>query len=222
MANAITDIFGGIGDFFEAQGYQTAASLLNKAATVGTQEEGIEKASGAIQQRATQRQLYMAGGQEVGAAGAGGLSTTGSVKSVIGSSVSQGAIQQQLLAAQTGIQEEGTALQVLGTQAEAAQAEATSQSQMAAGAGGILGGLFGLGTSPGFLNLFSDRRLKRSIQFWGTVRGVPFYFWRWRWGFAWRVGPIAQEVREIYPEFVHRHWTGLLKVDMKGLMTCPN
>jgi hypothetical protein len=214
---AITDLFGGAGDLFQAQGDQTAANLLNQAAQVGQQEETLEGVSGKIQQQAEARQIYMAGGQNVAAAAGGNLATAGSALNLLRNTRQQGALQQQLTGVQTGIQQEGTQMQVLGVEAEAAQAEAAAQAATMGGIGGILGGLF-----QGAMSLFSDRRLKRSITFVGFVKGIPFYLYKWKWGFAWRFGPIAQEIQILYPEHVRRHWTGFLMVDMKGLLNADD
>lgn len=215
---AFLSLFGqGAGDLFSAQGEFQAANILGQAAQVGQQMETLEGVSGKLQQQQQQRQMYQVTGQQVAAAGANNLSTAGSALNLIRSSQQQGALKGQLIGVQTGIQQEGTQIQVLQTEAEAAQAEATGQAQEASGVGSILGGLGSLGTL-----LFSDRRLKRDITFHGYVKGIPFYFWRWKWGRAWHYGPIAQEVREIFPEFVRRGPFGLLMVDLRRLMYADN
>lgn len=212
------DLFGqGAGDFLSAQGEFQAASILNQAAQVGQQMETLEGVSGKLQEQQQRRAMYQITGQQVGAASGNNLATAGSARSIIFSSQGQGALKNQLIGVQTGIQQEGTQIQVLQTEAEAAQAEATGQAQEAAGFGSILGGIGGLAGL-----LFSDRRLKRDITFHGYVKGIPFYFWRWKWGHAWHYGPIAQEVREIFPEFVRRGPFGLLMVDMRRLMYADN
>lgn len=214
---AFFNLFGqGIGDLFSAQGSQEAANILNQAAQVGQQMETLEGVSGKLQQQQQQRQLYQVQGQQVAAAGANNTATAGSALNIIRSSQQQGALTQQLTGVQTGIQQEGTQMQVLQIQAEAAQAEAAAQAQTAAGIGSLLGGGVTLG-ALGYL-AFSDRRLKRDITFHGYVKGIPFYFWRWKWGRAWHYGPLAQEVADVFPEFVHRGPFGLLMLDMRGLM----
>lgn len=61
---------------------------------------------------------------------------------------------------------------------------------------------------------FSDRRLKRHIKRIGTVLGHAWYRWQYVWG-EWSQGVMADEVPARY---VHRHPSGFLMVDYKGLL----
>ena len=71
-----------------------------------------------------------------------------------------------------------------------------------------MGGLFGLGGSA--LNMFkfspitlSDRRLKTDVSLVGRRGdGLPLYAWRYVWGGPLQIGPMAQDVRERYPNAV--------------------
>jgi hypothetical protein len=68
--------------------------------------------------------------------------------------------------------------------------------QMGAGRGGATG-------TPGFGNLFSDRRLKKNIKQIGTrPDGLNVYEFDYIWGGGRQVGLIAQEVQGVYPDAV--------------------
>lgn len=61
----------------------------------------------------------------------------------------------------------------------------------------------GGGTSPGFGNLFSDRRLKTNIQRISTrPDGLGVYEFEYIWGGGKQIGLMAQEVLSIYPAAV--------------------
>lgn len=90
-----------------------------------------------------------------------------------------------------------------------------------AGAGGMMGGLFSLG-SAALSNpatsafMFSDRRLKRDLKRVGThAIGVGIYDYTML-GFPQR-GVIAQEVQKVRPDLVARHANGYLTVNYGGL-----
>lgn len=63
----------------------------------------------------------------------------------------------------------------------------------------LMGGLFGLAGS-----IISDRRLKRDIVEIGAARGLPVYEFRYQWEpeGARRVGFMAQDVAQVYPQAV--------------------
>jgi hypothetical protein len=73
------------------------------------------------------------------------------------------------------------------------------------GLGGTLGGglMQGIGNAGGIGAFFSDRRLKKDIEYAGTRSdGLPVYFWKYLWGGPTRLGPMADDVRKIYPDAV--------------------
>ena len=62
--------------------------------------------------------------------------------------------------------------------------------------------------------MFSDRRLKRDIERIGvTQAGLPVYTFRYWWSRMRHVGVMADEARAMFPEAVHKHWTGFSMVD---------
>lgn len=78
--------------------------------------------------------------------------------------------------------------------------------QYGAGRGGSVG-------TPGFGNLFSDRRLKKNIKQIGTrPDGLNVYEFDYIWGGGRQVGLMAQEVQAIYPGAVSEYG-GYLMVD---------
>lgn len=68
-------------------------------------------------------------------------------------------------------------------------------------AGGILGGLFGLGNS---MIMASDRRVKTDISRVGTLdNGLPVFSFRYIWGGPIQIGLMAQDVQKVNPQAVH-------------------
>jgi hypothetical protein len=78
--------------------------------------------------------------------------------------------------------------------------------QYGAGRGGSTG-------TPGFGNVFSDRRLKKNIKQIGTrADGLHIYEFDYIWGGKRQVGLMAQEVQNVYPSAVSES-SGYLMVD---------
>lgn len=63
---------------------------------------------------------------------------------------------------------------------------------------GIMGGLFGLGSSA---IMASDRRLKTDVTFLGMLRDLPIYAWTYLWGER-GVGVMAQDMLTLRPDAV--------------------
>lgn len=127
LGGAVSDIFGGIGEFATAKGYSQAANYAGINAKIAQESANIQ------QEQAT-RQIYKTiGGVQSDVAGAG-LATSGSAGDILRSSASQGALTKQL------VQEQGD-INVLGYKAEQASYQSMASAAKAAGGGGILGGL---------------------------------------------------------------------------------
>lgn len=91
------------------------------------------------------------------------------------------------------------------------QAKLQAWQQAQASKQGVLGGLFGLGSS---LIAASDRRLKTDIERVGTgPLGLAVYVFRYVWGGPLRLGFMAQEVARVLPEAVLSMPNGYLAVD---------
>jgi hypothetical protein len=76
----------------------------------------------------------------------------------------------------------------------------------------MMGGLFGLATAP--LTAFSDRRLKKNVVSLGTLsNGLNVYRYSMIWDDASHIGVMADEVRAIRPDAVHRNASGFDVVD---------
>ena len=77
----------------------------------------------------------------------------------------------------------------------------------------LLGMQYGSGSTPGFGNLFSDRRLKKNIKQISTrPDGLNVYEFDYIWGGGRQIGLMAQEVQTIYPSAVSESG-GYLMVD---------
>lgn len=124
------DIFGAIGDFSEANDYNTAAKIA-------TQDAALAEESGRIQQTQLSRKVFQTTGQEAAATGAGNFASSGSALDVLRSTVQQGGLQHQIIGLQAGIQADS-----FRQQAEAYKGQAASA--QAAGAGGLVNGILGI------------------------------------------------------------------------------
>lgn len=140
-SGAITDLFGAAGDKAEANAYSTAAKLAGQNAQ-------ITQTSTAISEYQAGRALYQTVGKGEAAAGANGLTGGGSAQDIMRSSVSQGALQKQIIGAQGQINSNAY-------EAESAQYTGMQQAAVAAQQAGEAGGglnILGLGASLlGFL-----------------------------------------------------------------------
>lgn len=133
-----------------------------------------------------------------------------------------------LAGAETGLQGSGQQLQfqlglmgaeqaneALRAQQRAAEGQQRSQlgSLVGAGIGTAFGGPIG-GAIGGGLGgaLFSDKRLKESIEFIGEFNGHKWYEYNYIWDKVKRLGVMAQEVMKYNPEAVKRHESGYLMV----------
>jgi len=104
---------------------------------------------------------------------------------------------------------------VTGAYALQAQVEQQNANRQAAAGGGLLGGLFSLGSSA---ILKSDRRLKTDIRRIGTrPDGLGVYLYRYKAGGPETVGVMAQEVRKARPDAVVRMADGFLGVNYAAL-----
>jgi hypothetical protein len=87
-------------------------------------------------------------------------------------------------------------------------------------ANSFMSGAMGLAGSLGGASImaFSDSRLKRIIKRVGEVKGVPLYLFKYLGSDAEHIGPIAQQVQKIHPEWVKQHQNGYLMVNYSKLM----
>jgi hypothetical protein len=130
FAGAAGSIFSAFGDFAEAAGYNTAASLEK-------QNAGYERLSGEIQLTAQNRQIYQTIGAEEAGTGANGLTNSGSALSVLRSSQQQAGLQRGLTELQTNIN-------VNSSLERAAADSAQATAKTIGGIGGIISGALGL------------------------------------------------------------------------------
>lgn len=130
FAGAAGSIFNAFGDFAEAEGYKTAASLEK-------QNAGYERLSGEIQLTAQNRKIYQTIGSEEAATGANGLTNSGSALSVLRSSQQQAGLERGLTELQTNIN-------VNSSLERAAADTAQATAKEASGAGSIISGVLGL------------------------------------------------------------------------------
>ena len=198
---AIERIQGGVG-FQEAVRQGEEALLQRASATGGLRGGNVQAALAqfrpALLNQAIEQQYSRLGGmttlgqQSAAGVGAAGMETGTNIANLLG--------------------QQGAAL----AGGELGQAKAYGQvlnmpaqflgMQYGAGRGGSAG-------SPGFGNLFSDRRLKKNIKQIGTrPDGLNVYEFDYIWGGGRQVGLMAQEVKAIYPGAVSESG-GYLMVD---------
>jgi hypothetical protein len=198
---AIERIQGGVG-FQEAVRQGEEALLQRASATGGLRGGNVQAALAqfrpALLNQAIEQQYSRLGGmttlgqQSAAGVGAAGMETGTNIANLLG--------------------QQGAAL----AGGELGQAKAYGQvlnmpaqflgMQYGAGRGGSAG-------TPGFGNLFSDRRLKKNIKQIGTrPDGLNVYEFDYIWGGGRQVGLMAQEVKAIYPGAVSESG-GYLMVD---------
>lgn len=129
---AVGDLFQGI---FGAIGNLDEASAYNQAAKYAAQNAVIAQEAGDIKMEQTKRAAFRTiGAQKAEYAGAG-LTGGGSAQEVLRSSVSQGALEEAIVNAQTKIN-------VTGYEEQAAQFQGMAGAAQAAAGGDFFGGLF--------------------------------------------------------------------------------
>lgn len=187
IGGAVSDIFGGVGQFQAAKGYKAASAAAAENAQLAEQNARIQ---GVMAQRQITKTI---GGQQADVAGAG-LANSGSALDLLRDSAQQGSLTKQLIANQGDIN-------VLGYQAESANYSAMASAAQTAGAGGILGGIV---KAAAAVFAFSDDHLKERLVKVDTRRdGLGVYEFSYK-GSAQRFrGVLASEVERIYPRAVH-------------------
>lgn len=201
LGGAVSDIFGGIGSL-------KAASAYTKASQIELQNAQIAKESTAIQETQTQRQIFQTIGAQQTAVGAGGFDQSGTAQDLLRSSVSQGALQKQVIQEQGQINFNAYEAQATAYQGQAAAAKA-------AAGGGFLGGLLKIGSA--FLGL-SDIEAKQNVNLLGPspIPGINYYLFQYKGDLTvWR-GVLAQEVAAVRPDAV-KETGGYLAVDYDAL-----
>jgi hypothetical protein len=148
IGGAVSDLFSAQNDQTTAQGETAAAGLFGQAATQAAQNAAIAESSGKFQQVQTARQLSLTQGAATAYTAGGGLLLRGSAASILRSNAQQGAVAQQEIGMQTGINVNSYLEQSEADKAEQAQALAAAQAAEAAakssGLGAIFSGLKGI------------------------------------------------------------------------------
>lgn len=139
-AQAAGDFGTAVSDLYAAQGAAATASADEQAAALEKQNIQIEKESVNVQKTQQERQQYQSMSGTVAEAAGAGLSTSGSISSILRSSAAQGALAKNLIGIQGQIQENSFQAQEVSFtgQAEAAKA-AESGDEFGAGFSAIGG-----------------------------------------------------------------------------------
>jgi hypothetical protein len=135
LGGAVSDLFGGIGDLTESQGYATAAKIAQS-------NEQLEQASTAIQETQANRQIYQAQGATQAAYGNAGLAMSGSAQDVLRMGAQQGALKKQILGVQGQINEQNYAEQAQSFSQMASTATTAAAGSFGSGLLSAVGGLF--------------------------------------------------------------------------------
>lgn len=184
LGGGISDIFGGLGDFAEANAY-------SKASKIAASNAAIEVRTTALNEEMASRKIYQTIGSEKAGTAAAGFSNSGTALDLLRSSTEQGALTKQIIANQGQITAQGY-LQ------ESAAYKGMEKAANNAGIGGIIGGVLGAVGS-----IFSDRRLKSDIKFVSIFRpGVNFYSFTYAGDDQRYIGVMADEVEKFMPEAV--------------------
>lgn len=192
----ISDIFGTIGAAEEAAAY-------NKASGLATLNAKITKESTAIQETQASRQIFQTIGAQKAAVGGAGFAASGSAQDLLRSSVSQGALQKQVIEQQGLINENGYLAQAAAYTGQSAAATATAISD---------------GISSIF-DIFSDADAKQNITIVGPshIPGINLYLFQYKGDTTVYRGVLAQEVEKVRPDAVERLGEGFLRVNYSKL-----
>lgn len=194
LGAGISSIFGGLGDFAEANAY-------SKASKIAASNAQIEERTTALNEEMASRKIFQTIGSERAQTASAGFAMSGSALDLLRSSTEQGALTKQIIANQGQIQAQGY-LQ------EAAAYKGMEKAANTSGIGGIVGGVLGAVGS-----LFSDRRLKEDIRFVSLFKpGINLYSFTYTGDKQRYVGVMADEVEKVHPEAVVTDKTGFKKV----------
>ena len=117
-------------------------------------------------------------------------------------------------------QQYGTQAQMYGTQAQMYDQQQADNARMLAS----IGGGVATGAGVGLAATFSDERLKENVVKVGAVKGVNLYTFTYKQDndlklpTSKQVGMIAQEVLELYPQFVSVDKSGYYMIDYTKLI----
>lgn len=133
FAGAVSDLFGGMAAGKTAAGYRAAATGFRTAAgLVGENLDTTYKSYG-IRQLQTQRQIFQTNGSIQANLAGNGFALAGSGADVLADSARQGALQQQLLQQQEGIDVNNLKTQINSLNVQATQADAAAKSAESTG-----------------------------------------------------------------------------------------
>lgn len=203
IGGAVSDIFGAIGSFKSAQAYTTASNIE-------LQNAAIAKESTQIQETQTNRQIFQTIGAQSAAVGAAGFANSGSSQDLLRSSLSQGALQRQVIQTQGNINVNSYEAQATAYQGQAAASKS-------AGIGGLLGGI--LKGAAAVAPFFSDIEAKQNIRLIGPthIPGINLYLFQYKGDETVFSGVLAQEVEQVRPDAVERLGEGFLRVNYAKL-----
>lgn len=195
---AIAGIEGGAG--FQAQVRQGEEALLQRAsATGGLRGGNIQAALAQFRPQMLQQEIEKQYGR------LGGLTALGQTTSQNLAQIGQASAAGTATA---GLRTGADIANLMGQQGAARAGAELAQGQAFANVLNLpaqfLGMQYGakVGT-PGFSNIFSDRRLKRNIVKIGTrPDGLGVYEFEYIWGGGRQIGLMAQEVQGVYPDAV--------------------
>lgn len=208
-ASTFSDLGGAVGDIFGGIGSLKAADAYGKAANIELQNAAIAKESTQIQETQTQRQIFQTLGAQQAAVGASGFASSGTAQDLLRSSISQGALQKQVIAAQGQINVNAYEAQATAYQGQAAASKA-------AAGGGFLGGILKIASAA--LPFLSDIEAKQNVTLVGPshIPGINIYLFQYLGNETIYQGVMAQEVRAVRPDAVH-DTGGYLEVDYAAL-----
>lgn len=206
IGTGISDLFGAAGDAAEGEAYKKAGILAGQNAQYAGE-------SSAIQKMQAQREIYQTLSAQRAQVAGNGLGSGGSNEYLFKSSVSQGALTQQLLGIQGQINVNSYTAQQAAYQGQAEAASMASKGATASGIGQLIGGV------AGALSFFSDEALKEDIVKLRTLPdGMGVYRFRYLEQPTIWVGLIAQDVRQFNSAAVFEDpYTGYLRVDYEAL-----
>ena len=142
LGGAATDLFAFEGTQISAENDRLSATAYREAASLATENLGIEEKSVAIKQTQADRSIYQNESSQKATAAANGFQEAGSAASILADSANQGRLQKTLIDEQGTITENATRAQISSLNAQAQEADNAASGSGIAGIGDLIGGAF--------------------------------------------------------------------------------
>lgn len=152
VGSAVSDMFAGIGEGYQAQGEAFEEQNYKEAAQLALQNEQYTKTSTAIKQQQADQQLYQSLGKTTAATAGAGFAASGSSLDILRTSAQEGATTRAVIGQQGLITEAGYAEQAQSYENLASAAQVAINADKEGEIGDFIsGGISAAGNIPGIV-----------------------------------------------------------------------